>query len=96
MFLPQFLGVLVYFRLKRYPELGHLVGFLLTTIFSSFILVLLSKPSVQIESHQCGVASFAIVIFILFFTCIQMFFSLIAQVLLYKRYRAPGVKSMAQ
>ena len=91
MFLPQLLGVLVYFRMRRFPKLAHLTGFLLTTLFSFFLLLTtlftIYPSQAQPGEHVCGLYAMAIGMMVLFLTTVQIILSLIAQSLLFKRYR---------
>jgi cbb3-type cytochrome oxidase subunit 1 len=78
LFLPQFLGILVHYRLKKFPELAYIVGFLLTTILSFYLLIAVFMPKVEQNESMCGGAAIT-VIFVVFFTFLQIIGSLFAQ-----------------
>lgn len=85
LFLPQFLGLLVHYRIKSFPKLAHLTGFLLTTILSFFLLfIVFTSPKIN-ESPTCGLGVMAEVFLVLFFTTIQIIVSLINQFWIYKK-----------
>lgn len=79
LFLPQFLGILVHYRMKRFPRLAYLLGFLLTTILSFFLLLAIFPKPTQEETGGCGLWVMSMAIFVLFFTSLQIIGSLFAQ-----------------
>lgn len=87
--LPQFLGLLVHFRIKRFPRLACLTGFLITSVLSLFLfnLVLFPAPEPKPGEYVCGLAAMAVAVIILFFTGVQAFISIIAQYCFYRKYR---------
>jgi hypothetical protein len=88
--LPQFLGLLIHFRIKRFPRLACLIGFVITSVLSLFLfrVVLFSTPEpVKSGEYVCGLAAMAAVMIILFFTGVQALFSIIAQYCFYRKYR---------
>jgi hypothetical protein len=96
--LPQLLGVLGYFRLRKYHDfLAHLVGFLIPPVLFFFIaraLLFSSSQETQAQGERaCGTYLGMMVIAILLGTGLQMGFSLIAQFTLHVRHRAGAVSS---
>jgi hypothetical protein len=86
--LPQLIGLLVHFRMKRFPKLAYLVGFVTTIVLSFSILpVIFSPPAPKPGEYVCGLAAMASIMLILFFIGVQIVVSLIAQRCFYRRYR---------
>ena len=79
LFVPQFLGVLVHYRMKRFPKFAYLIGFLLTTILSFYLMVAVFVPKVQPDERVCGLGSMAMITSVLFFTFLQIIGGLFAQ-----------------
>ena len=93
---PQLLGVLVYFRIRKYQDfLAHFVGFLVPPILFFYLSrVMLIATAQEIQSSEgrvCGTFLGMMVIMILFGTGVQMFVSLIAQLMLHCRHRASHI-----
>ena len=90
--LPQLLGVLAYFRLRRFHNLlAHLVGFLIPPALYLCFSLLLSDYLRQTGPTQkgCGMAAVAAGFIILIGgTGAQIIFSLTAQLTLRGRHRA--------
>lgn len=88
--MPQFLGILVHFRMKRFPKLACFTGFSITLILSLFLtLAVLFPPVEPTEPGQyvCGLAAMAAMIIILFLTGVAAIVSIIAQYYFYRKYR---------
>jgi hypothetical protein len=85
MVLPQLLGVLVHFRMKQFPRLAYFAGFLLTTIFSFFLILTILNiyysPKVEPGEHVCGLYGMAIAFMFLFLISAQIVLSIFAQFL---------------
>lgn len=79
LFLPQFLGILVHYRMKRFPRLAYSVGFMLTTIVSFYFMVAVFVIKATPGEYVCGLGGMVVGFLILFFTSIQMFISVMAQ-----------------
>ena len=79
LFLPQFLGVLVHYRIKKFPTLAYFVGFILTTILSFFLLLAISPKPSQEKFDGCSLCIFAMLIFPVSFTFLQIIVSVIIQ-----------------
>jgi hypothetical protein len=95
---PQLLGVLGYFRLRKYHDfLAHLAGFLIPPVLFFFIaraLVLSSEQATQSQGERvCGTYLGMMAVAILLGTALQMGASLIAQFTLHVRHRASAVES---
>ncbi len=86
--LPQIIGLLISFRMKRFPKMAFLVGFAITLILSFYLLPIIFLPQVKPGEYVCGLAAMASMIFILFFTGLQAVVSLIAQYCFYRKYKA--------
>ena len=86
LFLPQFLGLLLHFRLRRFPVLASYLGFWLTIISSFFLLIVTLKPE-QSANEVCGLGMMAVMMITLFFTTVQAVISAIAQFWFYRKYR---------
>ncbi len=85
LFLPQFIGVLVHYRMRGFPRIAYFVGFFLTTIFSFYLMITVFAIRVQPDEQVCGLGAMAEGFLILFFTSIQMFVSVFAQLWLRAR-----------
>ena len=91
---PQLLGVLAYFRVRKYHDfIAHLLGFLLPPILFFYLagVIILSPAAHEAESQGervCGTFIGMMSLMILFGAGVQMFFSLIAQVMLHIRHGA--------
>jgi hypothetical protein len=87
--IPQFLGLLVHYRMKRFPRLAYLAGFIITVGLSLFLLrAALFPPPPKPGEYVCGLAAMAAVMITLFFTGIQVVVSIIAQYCFYRKSRA--------
>jgi hypothetical protein len=85
---PQLLGVLVYFRIRRFHRgLAHVAGFLLTTasFFCLFDFLLVYLPAKAHPDEKCGLPLMAAILMLLGGTVITIFLSLTIQVILRKR-----------
>lgn len=93
---PQLLGVLVYFRLRRFRKiLAHIAGFLLTT--TSFLclsyLFFLYLPAKAHPEERCGLPLMGALFVTMGGFVITVFISLIIQLILRKRARTPRVSA---
>jgi len=93
---PQLLGVLVYFQLrKRHDILAHVIGFLLPPGLFFYLFYLdVSSSAQEIQSQGervCGTYLGMMSIALLFGTGVQMFCSLIAQLALHARHGAINI-----
>jgi hypothetical protein len=93
---PQLLGVLAYFRLRKHHDfVAHLIGFLIPPVLFFYLSrVMLVSSAQEIQSRDgrvCGTYLGMMALMILFGTGIQTFFSLIAQVALHGRHRASTI-----
>ena len=87
---PQLLGVLAYFRIRKYGGfLAHLVGVLLPPVLFFYLAQLMLSSSVrEIQSHGervCGTFIGVMSLAILFGTGAQALLSMGAQLMLYRR-----------
>lgn len=95
---PQFLGVLAYFRIRKYHDLlAHLIGALLPPISFFYLARVITISSAVQEAQSrgevvCGTFTGMMVIALLFGAGLQTTFSLIAQLMLHARHRS-GVAS---
>ena len=94
---PQLLGVLAYFRLRKYHDfLAHLTGFLIPPILFLYLSRVMFSSSVQEIQAQgervCGTFAGMMVLMILFGTGIQIILSLPAQLWLHSRHRASAIQ----
>lgn len=83
--LPQLLGVLAYFRIRHYQKfVAHLVGFLIPPSLFFYLswLFLIYLPNKGHANEGCGMGAVAMGFIILMGTGGQIFFSLMAQVML--------------
>lgn len=83
--LPQLIGVLAYFRIRRLHHLlAHLAGFLIPpALFFYFSRMVFTHPAHEGQAEGgCGMAAVAAGFIILGGTAMQMFFSLVSQLLL--------------
>jgi hypothetical protein len=91
---PQLLGLLTYFRVRKYHDfLAHLVGFLVPPILFFYLSGVIIFSSATREAQAlgqeiCGTFVGMMVLMILLGTGIQVFFSLMAQLALHARHRA--------
>jgi len=90
---PQLLGVLTYFRLKRFHLLAHLVGFLVPPLLFLYLagVIVLSSATREAQSRGeevCGTFAGMMMLAILFGTGLQAAFSLGTQITLHSRHRA--------
>jgi hypothetical protein len=93
---PQLLGVLVYFRLRKHHDLlAHLIGILLPPIaffYLSYVMLSASAREVQSQGVRvCGTAAGMMAIAMLTVTGAQLFLSLITQLMLHVRHRTTKV-----
>ncbi len=84
--LPQFLGLLVHFRMRNYPRLVYFVGFAITMISSFSLLQIIFLP--RSNNETCGLVTMAGMVFILFFMSIQLVVSLATQNWFHRKYRS--------
>jgi hypothetical protein len=92
--MPQLLGVLTYFRLRRYKDfLGHAVGFLVPPFLYFFFswLMFLYVPREALAKDGCGMPALAAMFIILSGTIAQIFFSMITQLILHGRHRTQTI-----
>lgn len=90
---PQLLGVLAYFRVRRFHLFAHLVGFLLPPLLFLYLagVIVLSSAAREAQSRGeevCGTFTGMMTLAILFGTGLQAACSLGAQITLYGRHRA--------
>jgi hypothetical protein len=91
---PQLLGVLAYFRLRRrHDYLAHLAGFLMPPVLFFFLarIVLVYSYYKAHPDDRCGGALIGTAFIILFGMATQLIFGLIAQLVLHGRHRAGAV-----
>ena len=93
---PQLLGILAYFRVRKHHDvLAHVIGILIPPILFFFLSqVMLNSSAREIQTkgeRVCGTYLGMMAIMILFGTGVQMFFSLIAQLMLHGRHRTTTV-----
>ena len=89
--LPQLLGVLAYFRIRRYQNfLAHLVGFLIPPILFFYFswLFWIYLPHKAHPHDGCGMPGAAAALIVLLGTVAQIAFSFIAQLMLRGRHQA--------
>ena len=89
--LPLLLGVLGYFRLRKYHDLmAHFVGFIIPPcvfFFLAWVMLGASLQHVQARGEKvCGTAAGMMGLMLLMGTGVQMFFSLMAQLILHGRH----------
>ena len=94
--MPQLLGILAYFRIRKHHNvLAHVIGILIPPIlffFLSQVILNSSVREIQTKGERvCGTYLGMMAIMILFGTGVQMFFSLIAQLMLHGRHRTTTV-----
>jgi hypothetical protein len=89
--LPQLLGVLAYFRIRRRQALlAHLAGFLIPPalyFYLSWLFFVYVPRQGQIGEEGCGMAAVAAAFIVILGTGAQIIVSLIAQLLLRLRQR---------
>ena len=97
--IPQFLGVLAYFRVRKYHDLSaHLIGVLLPPV-SFFYLARAITISSAVQEAQargevvCGTFAGMMVIALLFGAGLQATFGLIVQLMLHARQRGGAVSA---
>jgi hypothetical protein len=88
---PLLLGVLGYFRLRKYHDfMAHLVGFIIPPcVFFCLAWVMLGASLQQVQARGervCGLAAGMMGLMVLLGTGVQMFFSLMAQLILHGRH----------
>jgi hypothetical protein len=93
---PQLLGVLAYFRVRKYHDfIAHIVGFLIPPalfFYLSRVMLILSVEEIQSQGERvCGTHIGMMAIMILFGTGVQIFLSLIAQLVLHGRQRTSAI-----
>jgi len=94
---PQLLGVLVYFRIRKHHDfLAHLAGFLLPPIIFFYLsgLIIISSPMREAESHGeriCGTFIGMMSLMILFLTGVEIVSGLIVQIVLHGRHRTNSI-----
>ncbi|MCM3904887.1 MAG: hypothetical protein ND866_24585 [Pyrinomonadaceae bacterium] len=93
---PQLLGVLVYFRLRKHHDLfAHVIGILLPPILFFYLsYVMLSSSAREMQSQGvrvCGTAFGMMAIAMLTVTGTQLFLSLLAQLMLHGRHRTTKI-----
>ena len=89
---PLLLGVLAYFRLRKYHDFfAHLVSFLIPPVvffYLSWVMLSASLQEIQARGERvCGLAAAMTGLLVLLGTGIQVVFSLIAQLVLHGRHR---------
>lgn len=90
---PQFLGVLAYFRIRKYHDLSaHLIGVLLPPLSFFYLARVITISSAVQEAQSrgevvCGTFAGMMVIALLFGAGLQATFSLITQLMLHARHR---------
>ncbi len=94
---PQLLGVLVYFRIRKFHDsLAHLIGILLPPIVFFYLAggIFISSPAREAQAHGervCGTFVGMMILFIFFLTGIEIVFSIIAQVVLHGRHETAAI-----
>jgi hypothetical protein len=85
---PQLLGAMVYFRIRR-KVLAHIAGFLLTTtsFFGLFDLFLIYLPAQAHPEERCGLPLMGALFMLLIGMVITVLLSLTIQVILRRRVR---------
>src|SRR5215510_3601784 len=88
--LPWLLGILVYFRLRRYHRfLAHTVAFLIPPLLTFYFLrmtFIQEMTRYYAETHSgCGMPGLGAAIMLLGATAFQIFLSLLTQAFLYAR-----------
>lgn len=97
---PQLLGVLAYFRVRKHHDLlAHLAGFLIPPVVFFFLTQVMLGSSVrEIESQSgrvCGTYIGMMSLMILVGTGMQMAFSVLAQLALHVRHRLISVSEIS-
>ena len=88
--MPQLLGVLAYFRIRRYQRfVAHLAGVLIPPILFFYFAWLhwVYLPQKEHANEGCGMAGVAAAFIVLLGTGAQIFFSLVAQLILRARHK---------
>jgi hypothetical protein len=93
---PQLLGVLAYFRVRKHDDvLAHVIGILIPPVLFFYLSeVVLNSSAREIQSRGervCGTYLGMMAIMILFGTGAQLFFSFMAQLMLHGRHRTTTV-----
>jgi hypothetical protein len=91
---PQLLGVLAYFRVRKYHDfIAHIVGFLIPPALFFYLsrVMLISSVEESQGERVCGTYIGMMAIMILFGTGVQIFLSLIAQLVLHGRQRTSAI-----
>ena len=91
---PQLIGVLAYFRLRRHQDfLAHLAGFLIPPVLFFYLarIVLVYSYYQAHPNDRCGGALIGAAFIILLGTGAQIIFGLIAQLVLHGRHRAVAI-----
>ncbi|MCD9187302.1 MAG: hypothetical protein LUM44_12780 [Pyrinomonadaceae bacterium] len=86
MAIPQILGILVHFRMKKFPRAAYFVGFAITMLATFSLLTIIFVP--EKSEEMCGLGAMAVAFFILFFLLLQAVASIIAQLVFRSRYRS--------
>lgn len=92
---PQLLGVLLYFRLRRrHNFLAHLAGFIIPPVLFFYLarIVLVYSYYKAHPNELCGGALIGAAFIILFGTVAQLIFGMIIQLKLQGRYRASAMR----
>lgn len=93
---PQLLGILAYFRIRKYQRLAaHILGFFIPpSLFFYFSWLFWVYLPQKAHPHEgCGMAVAAAAILVLLGTCAQIVASLIAQIILRGRSKAAQFQS---
>jgi putative effector of murein hydrolase LrgA (UPF0299 family) len=90
---PQLLGVLAYFRVRRFHLLAHLVGFLIPPLLFFYLagVIVISSATREAQARGeevCGTFTGMMMLAILFGAGLQAAFSLGVQLTLHARHRA--------
>lgn len=93
MIMPQLLGALVYYRLKRFHLFAHLVGIILPPVVFLLLSSVLVFSAAQREAEMrgelvCGTFTGMMAMALLVGAGLQAVFSLIAQLAIHVRHRA--------
>jgi hypothetical protein len=94
---PQLLGLLAYFRVRKYHDFtAHLLGFVIPPILFFYLtgVIIFSSAARGAQSRGeevCGTFAGMMSLMILLGAGVQMFFSLVAQIVLHARHRTGAV-----
>ena len=86
---PQLIGVLAYFRVRRLGDFpAHVLGFCLPPALSFLVCVAILRSSMSGDTDGCGMAAAATMVLIFLFTAVQMTLSLIIQIVWHAKHRS--------